>query len=71
MIFWLFVAIIDNLLFVGIDVIFRLSLCQLLDAFPLLPERLHVDPVLLHHIVDRMVVEDVRRRSGLHCRVEG
>ena len=49
--------------------IFRLSLCQLFHASPFLPERLHVDPVLLHHIVDRMVVEDVRRRSALHSRV--
>ena len=54
------------LLFVGVDVVSRLGLGQLLHAPPLLLQRLHVDPVLLHHIVDRMVVEDVWRRSALH-----
>ena len=54
------------LLFVGIDVISRLRLCQLLHTPPFLLEPLHVDPVLLHHIVQRVIVEDVWRGSGLH-----
>ena len=58
------------LLFVGIDVISRLRLCQLLHTPPFLLEPLHVDPVLLHHIVQRVIVQDVWRGSGLHVRIE-
>ena len=58
------------LLFVGIDVISRLRLCQLLHTPPFLLEPLHVDPVLLHHIVQRVIVEDVWRGSGLHVRIK-
>ena len=58
------------LLFVGIDVISRLRLRQLLHTPPFLLEPLHVDPVLLHHIVQRVIVQDVWRGSGLHVRIE-
>ena len=58
------------LLFVGIDVISRLRLRQLLHTPPFLLEPLHVDPVLLHHIVQRVIVEDVWRGSGLHVRIK-
>ena len=60
----------NALLLIRVDVISGLGLCQLLHAPPLLLQRLHVDPVLLHHIVERVVVQDVWQRAALHHTVK-